>query len=370
MTPLSICQNILSYLHRPRLATRLRDQNPVYLVLNLTRRCNMRCPHCLLRQHDKDFFSDEDMAPAHAKEILSHFYDRGVRKLILAAEGEITMYPHLREVAAFSKEIGFEEIGGFTNGILLGRHIDCLATFFDFIYVSVDGYDNETYARHRGVDGVFDAVTANIGSLVEAKSRSGRRQCIAVVCVVSQRNYASMEKMIRLAEGLQVDRMEFFNFHAVSPDYEGCHPLRDDDRAVVRYLHDLICSRRYAVEIILPALVGNKTAYYCPNLFGFVMVGTDGSFSPCNYFPTHEKYGNFFRDPDAFRRKEISRFKKALSRAGHPSDLAFICRECVALSPENFIYFPSEDRWKRRFVTGPFEYGYEDVDRNNPFHAP
>ena len=367
MTPSSMCQKILSYLQRPHLVTRRPDQNPAYLVLNLTRRCNMRCPHCLLRQYDQDFFSEEDMEPTHAKEILSYFYQRGVRKLLLVAEGEITMYPHLMEVAEFSESVGFEEIGTFTNGILLSRHIDCLATFFDFVYVGVDGYDNETYALRRGVDGIFETVTANISSLVEAKRRSGRRQCIALVCVVSQQNYTSMENMIRLAERLQVDRIEFFNFHVVRPTYEGCQPLRQDDTTVVEYLHHLMYSRPYAVEIILPALIGNKTEYYCPNLFGFVMVGTDGSFSPCNYFPTHQKYGNFFLDPDAFRRKEILQFKETFSHALCTDDLDFVCRECVALSPENFIYLPSENRWRKRFVTGPFEYSYADVDRRTLF---
>jgi len=325
------------------------------MVLFLTRRCNMRCPQCIFRLYEKHFFTNEDMDVSFGKEIISYYERYGIKELFLTAEGEPLLYESLPEMLSFSKNKKFERIHLNTNGLLIHQYSDDIVKYVDSIYISVDGYNRETYKNYRECD-AFDKVIENISTLVQKNKNTSGRLFISIACVIHEKNIHYIEKMIQLAERLQVNRIEFFNFHALMKTLSECKPLYQS-RSTKNYF-ETIKSRHYGVEIVLPSLLGNKRKFFCENMFNWVIVGVRGNFSPCCQIPPHQKFGNFRDDPELFIKKEVRHFKTAFNNAESINDLYYSCRECNGLSPENDIFFPDRKIWTKRYPTSHCSYSF------------
>ncbi|KPA17088.1 Radical SAM domain protein [Candidatus Magnetomorum sp. HK-1] len=334
----------------------MRHIKPRYLILYLTRKCNMRCPHCIFRLYEKDFFSDEDMDISFGKEIISYYERYGIKELFLTAEGEPLLYENLPELLSYSKKKDFERIHLNTNGLLLHQHLDTIVKYVDSIYISVDGYNRETYKNHRECD-AFDKVVENISALTQKNKSSSGSLFISIACVIHEQNIHYIEKMIQLAESLNVNRIEFFNYHAVTKTLSGCIPLYQSD-STKTFFQTIKSSRHYGVEIVLPSLLGDKRKFYCENLFNWIIVGARGNFSPCCQIPPHKKFGNFRDDPKNFIKGDILQFKTEFTNVQSNDDLCYSCRECNGLSPENNIFFPDKKIWTKRYPTSNYSYAF------------
>ena len=332
-------------------------RKPRYLILYMTRKCNMRCPYCLFRLYDGNYFSGEDMDISYAKEIISYYADYGIKELYLTAEGEPLLYEYLPELLAFSQQTTFERIHLNTNGILLHKDSDSILEHIDSLYISLDGYDRASYKKHRNAD-VFEEVVENIKTLVQARNRSSSRLFITIACVIYKQNLHYVEEMLRLAERLGVDRIEFFNFHPVQSTVPECTPL-DTSPETIGSFEKITSATHYNFEIVLPSLLTHKTQYYCENLFNYIVIGANGDFSPCCQIPPQKIYGNFRDDPELYRKDEILRFKTEFSNARSMTCFADVCRECNGLSPQNDIFSPHERIWKTRYPLNNYDYTFD-----------
>lgn len=89
------------------------------LDLYLTRKCNLRCPHCLWLLKDKDFFSKYDMDLEDIKKVLIYFKNNSkIKKIQYAAEGEIFLYDKFGELLKITQDLGFGLSGITTNGLI------------------------------------------------------------------------------------------------------------------------------------------------------------------------------------------------------------------------------------------------------------
>ncbi len=327
------------------------------MILYMTKRCNMRCPHCIFRLYNKDCFSDEDLDVSFGKQIISYYKHYGIKELYLTAEGEPLLYEHLPEILSFSKNKNFERIHLNTNGRLLQKYINSILEYVDSIYISVDGYNRETYKNHRESD-AFARVIKNINKLVKARKKHKNQLFISIACVIHQQNLNYIEKMIQLANNLNVNRIEFYNFHPIqtSLPIPTCTPVYQSIETTQYF--ETIKSKQYQMEIVLPAPVSDKKHFYCENLFNWIVIGAGGNYSPCCQIPPHKKFGNFHDDPEYFFKGEIGHFKTKFTRAESTSDLHGSCKDCNGLSPENDIFFPDMRIWTKRYPVSNYCYSF------------
>jgi MoaA/NifB/PqqE/SkfB family radical SAM enzyme len=125
---------------------------PPLLQLEITSRCNLRCLKC---GHGNDppgtaRIRPRDLAPS-VIEALADVYRSAIRVHTFGF-GEMFLYPRLRELIETLKR--FEcAVDGITNGVLIGsREIDWLvASGLDELTFSIDGFEEETMRRLRGV---------------------------------------------------------------------------------------------------------------------------------------------------------------------------------------------------------------------------
>ena len=83
---------------------------PKMLLLHLTKKCNARCPGCQWLLEDKNFFSNQSLSLEDSKNIIDFYYKLGTRRIKLAAEGEVLMHEHYKQLVLYCKKKGFRKI--------------------------------------------------------------------------------------------------------------------------------------------------------------------------------------------------------------------------------------------------------------------
>ena len=109
----------------------------------LTHRCNLNCKHCYMKAScnvDEDF----EKIFLNANQLLPVLLSSGINEIMFTG-GECTTFPHIVELVKYAKDIGFNKVDIFTNGMILNKELFDLV---DACYLSIDGLeDNHNFIR-------------------------------------------------------------------------------------------------------------------------------------------------------------------------------------------------------------------------------
>lgn len=174
--------------------------SPIHIRLKPTNRCNHNCRYCCYR-NDKLYlnqcFKKNDQIPeGKMKEIITDFGRMGVKAVTFSGGGEPLCYPYFNETVERLFSLGVR-IGVLTNGSLLkGRTAEILGKQADWVRISMDAADPDTYARLRGVSTKeFSNICANIRCFVENKKDKCR---LGVNFIVTKENCTEIYRFLRL----------------------------------------------------------------------------------------------------------------------------------------------------------------------------
>jgi len=182
---------------------------PVHIRIKPTNVCNHRCRYCAYRAADlqlgkdmvgKDFIPREKML-----EIIDDLEQMGVQAVTFSGGGEPFCYPYLAE--AVRKLAGTAiRFAALTNGSLLeGELAEIFAERATWLRVSMDGWDDESYARYRGVKvGEFSRVLGNM----EDFKRLGGGCFLGVSLIVDEENWSEIFNFTRRLKGTGVDSVK------------------------------------------------------------------------------------------------------------------------------------------------------------------
>ena len=325
---------------------RVKDKiHPKYLLLYLTRRCNMRCPGCLWLNYDADYFSKHEMSYEKAKSIINHYVDNGIKRVNLQSNGEVLMYEKYRDLVFYCKEKGILWTKLITNGLKLDEYTDFVVDNCNYITISIDGHNSDTYKKRRGGDDkVFRKVIDNTEKLVKERDRRKSGLIINVNHILNSMNIKYVGAMISLAEGLGVDSIRCGNYHPTGEnDLNKPIYVNDGD---VEYLREIMTRNNYKVDIQLPSLYGNKTRYRCSMLFDTVVIDARGYFAPCCHISADKLYGSYDNNPHDFNSHELTKFRKQFLAAKSISELPRSCRECPRLTSSPIgMYSTRKKNW-------------------------
>jgi radical S-adenosyl methionine domain-containing protein 2 len=124
-----------------------RSSVPIAVNFHLYKPCNYRCRFCFATYRD----IDGHLPLADALALLRALREAGADKLNFAG-GEPTLHPHIGELVAEARRLGFV-VTLITNGARLDRLLDAHAGDIDWVGLSVDSADERTQAelgRGRG----------------------------------------------------------------------------------------------------------------------------------------------------------------------------------------------------------------------------
>jgi uncharacterized radical SAM superfamily Fe-S cluster-containing enzyme len=122
--------------------------------LDLTNRCNLRCPICFANANDAGYVYEPTFEEV-TKMLQTLRDERPVACTVLQlAGGEPTIYPQFFEAIAKAKELGFAQIQVATNGIKMATDPTFTQRMVDAglhtVYLQFDGLREENYIQARG----------------------------------------------------------------------------------------------------------------------------------------------------------------------------------------------------------------------------
>lgn len=140
------CGPCRSHLYRPRL-----------VELELTQRCNLRCPICFMAADENQANLSTDLTLSVIEQQLIDIMNQcGPQTSIQLTGGEPTVREDLPDIIALCHEIGFNAIEVNTNGVVISRDLNYLerlaAAGATGIYMQFDGLDNEVFKKIRGAN--------------------------------------------------------------------------------------------------------------------------------------------------------------------------------------------------------------------------
>lgn len=189
-----------------------KSSPPLNIVMDITYRCNLKCPMCFL----KDEVLNRGYSELSSKEIKS--FVSSVRKFnpsFYITGGEPLVRKDIFDILGYIKSKRLR-CGLNTNGILLDekRINELIDSKVDYVIFSIDG-PREIHDKIRG-KGAFEKTASNIRMLQNLKKSKKPR--VMINCVISESNVNKLEDVLFLAKDLKVDALLYNHISYLTED--------------------------------------------------------------------------------------------------------------------------------------------------------
>ncbi|MFH0824214.1 MAG: radical SAM protein [Pseudomonadota bacterium] len=245
--------------------------------------CNLRCVMCPWKDFRAHTRNSAIMAPEVWAALRPHLPE--VESVDFTGGGEPLLQPLLAQWVEEGKSAGCET-GILSNGLLLNAKTaeTLISAGLDWLCVSIDGADRETYERIRqGSD--FDRVCENVARI--SGLRRGNVPKTMINFVIMGANVHQLEAMAELAARLGVDRVNFKQCEVIRGEHGKGHGLFDarETGPVKKLTKSLLRARRVAKRLGVSTTASPFTPSECAvceqDPRGSMFVRYDGIVAPC-----------------------------------------------------------------------------------------
>ena len=314
---------------------------PVFIV-TINSSCNLRCPNCfyVIKGGDHAFeggnvISVDDLQTVMDK--YAHYIET-----VWFTGGEPLAHPRLGDPAAIVKTKRLT-LQVNTNGVFIERRNDVLKAF-DFINVSLDGYDHESFARYRGgIPREFDRIVSGLSLLKKIEI------AFSISFVLSEENLGEVDEMLTFAHEISPPRVIFHNMNPHGS--KGFTPLTLGSEKVRHMLNEMTAKRDYPFDIDLPVIFDTESerfrAAVCIQQWNAAAFNDKGQLSYCCHMDHDPSIGNMFQGYD-FNSEKMRMFRRQMMRHEYPEDDCLHCHRRF-LNSDKFARFDSR---QRRWIGG------------------
>ena len=184
---------------------------PLLVNLQITRRCNLRCIHCDIREAPERYSDaiNKELSTEEIKKIVDSLKSLGTTYISISG-GEPFIRRDIFEIIECVKK---RDLGLYisSNGTLIteevAKRINDLG--LDAISISLDGITPEKHDTIRGVKGAFDKTVAAIKALLNHK----RHTQVCIAPIVADVNLNELPQLVDFANDLGVDAIIFNPWH-------------------------------------------------------------------------------------------------------------------------------------------------------------
>lgn len=279
----------LKFLGYPDRIEALRDGRvvaPVHVRIKPINHCNHGCWYCAYRadalQLGEEMRLADRLPEAKMREIVDDLIEMGVQAVTFSGGGEPLLYRSLPEHVAALGEAGVR-VAALTNGSnLKGRMAEAFADHGTWIRVSLDAWDDRSYALQRGLrEGAFSSLLRNL----EAFAARGSRCVLGVSFIVGQDNHRHIHEAcerlksagvshVKIAaavvsnDGLANNRYHAGIKAAVADQIALARTLADESFSVVDHYHEAEerfdkAYRRCGILQFLTVIGADQVVYSC-----------------------------------------------------------------------------------------------------------
>jgi radical SAM protein with 4Fe4S-binding SPASM domain len=175
---------------------------PLILSWNITRKCNLKCPHCYINSTNQEPVNE--LSTEEAKNLIDQICEVS-RPLLILSGGEPLLRQDIYELVRFGASKGLK-MGLGSNGSL----IDDVAAKklkeagIETVSISLDSNIPKQHDEFRGVKGSWEKAVNAIKALRE------NGVLVQVNTTVTQQNYDQIDDIMSLAEKLGVENFHLF----------------------------------------------------------------------------------------------------------------------------------------------------------------
>ncbi len=284
---------------------------PSRIAIELTNRCNLNCPFCLVgMQKEQSAVAHDDlnrpfgtMEMSLVDKIIIEAKQFGIRDVMLTFQGEPLLHKQFVDVIRTSKKFGLKS-HVFTNGLLLNPDLSrqIVREGLDSMRFSVDGISEKTYQLNR-VGGRFEKV------------------------------YQNMVEMVRIVREEKSKIELMWQFIALSNNE---HEI-EDAKKMAKQIGIPIYIKTFAES--MPELAPSNPKYRrrlqvkpCTDIYQAVYVYWNGDVVPCCYdVEGKEIMGNIAENTlkEIWNNEKYISFRKQADEAvRHPEKESHLCRNC------------------------------------------
>ena len=182
---------------------------PIHIRIKPTNVCNHNCWYCAYKadnlQLGKDMVARDYIPREKMIEIIDDIVEMGVKSVTFSGGGEPFCYPSLLEVV---KKLSRSPVkfAALTNGAKLqGELAEIFAHSGTWLRISIDGWDEESYARYRGVsENEFTKVMTNMANF----KKLGGKCYLGVSLVIDKNNSPHIYDFVKRIKDIGVDSVK------------------------------------------------------------------------------------------------------------------------------------------------------------------
>ncbi|MFB3889253.1 MAG: radical SAM protein [Candidatus Bathyarchaeia archaeon] len=270
---------------------------PLVVSWNLTRRCNLKCPHCYINAAASE--STDELTTEESKRLIDQISEVS-RPMLILSGGEPLLRGDVYELVRYGTHSGLKMAVG-SNGALIDSATarKLREAGIKTVSISLDSSVPERHDEFRGAPGSWQKAVNAIKALRESDV------LVQVNTTLTQQNYGEIDDIMTLAENLGVENFHLFflvptgrgaKLADVSPEmYEhmikttfaktGKHRLNVRPSCAPQFMRiakDMNMDMRQWIRGCIAGL------YYC-------RVFPNGDITPCPYLPV--KLGNIREQP-------------------------------------------------------------------------
>jgi radical SAM protein with 4Fe4S-binding SPASM domain len=262
---------------------------PLYLLVEVTSKCNLSCRMCNMHHHDKSGITIDDALLETTFQLAETAFSVGPYGL-----GEPLLHPRIAKIIGRYKASG-STVSITTNGMLMNEKISesLIASGLDHLAVSIDAADPILFSRiRRGAD--LKRIAGHITTLNRLKKlRQSKTPTLSLNAVVQAGNIHQLPGIIELAEQWEVPFVTLspitVHKHIAEIQNEVLGPGFTEGKAIIERCYKEAESRGVAIETERLNYVLNgsrwETLYKgitpCPEPFRFMVIRSNGDIFPC-----------------------------------------------------------------------------------------
>jgi AdoMet-dependent heme synthase len=175
---------------------------PLVVSWNLTRKCNLKCPHCYINATTQEL--KNELTTGESKNLIDQICEVS-RPLLILSGGSPLLRPDVYDLVRYGASKGLK-MGLGSNGSL----IDATAAKrlkeagIETVSISLDSHIPEQHDEFRGVPGSWEKAVGAIKALQE------NGVLVQVNTTLTQQNYDQIDDIMSLAENIGVENFHLF----------------------------------------------------------------------------------------------------------------------------------------------------------------
>lgn len=184
---------------------KLSDYRPYIVSWNLTKRCNLLCPHCYIDSTVRLNENNSELSAGEARHVIDELSSLNETLMLVLSGGEPLLRRDICDLVEYASSTGFITVLG-SNGVLLTKEkVRFLKEAgLKGVGVSIDSVNPEEHDRFRGLDGAWDL---SVSGLRYAKESGIETQ---MDITLTDRNCHEIDRFIEFGAGLGVKAVNFF----------------------------------------------------------------------------------------------------------------------------------------------------------------